>query len=151
MPARAAMGVAMTERQLGLFKSNRQRGIALIANPSEFALTCSVADLFRKCIKPEWQWTHIGHGDLRTQITGARLKRAGQQKGWPDFILLPPSAGVAHFIELKRKRGRLSEEQQAFRDWCQSNGVPHEVAREISEVIAIGNRWGLWRAGLDVQ
>jgi hypothetical protein len=135
--------------QLSLFKGRKQRGVAAPA-PSEFALTCSVADLFRRYIKPGWQWTHIGHGEERTEMAGARLKRAGQQKGWPDFIMIPPNgysrAGVAHFLELKRKRGgRMSDEQEAFRDWCQHNNVPHEVARELSEVIEIGSRWGLWR------
>jgi hypothetical protein len=41
---------------------------------------------------PGWQWTHLPFGEKRSAVTGARLKRMGTKRGWPDFILLSPAA-----------------------------------------------------------
>ena len=148
----------MTERQLQLFGSRRQRGIAVDYSPSEFEFQCSVADLLRQWAKPTWQWTAIPLGEerpaeyrngKRVSFAGERLKRQGVQRGWPDLVLIAPKghprAGVAHFLELKSKSGRLSEEQDAFRLWCLLNGLPHSVARDVDEVIAKLGEWGVWR------
>lgn len=61
----------------------------------------AVAKILRDHALPEWQWTHIAHGEVRDIRTAAKLKAMGVRKGWPDFILVPPS-GQLRCIELKR-------------------------------------------------
>ena len=131
--------------QLHLFKGRRQKPEAPPA-ASEFRLSVAVADTLRRCARKDWQWTHIGHGELREAATGERLKRMGLKPGWPDYIFISPG-GVAHFLELKRKaRGsNLTDAQEKFRDWCLAQSVPHAVARTYDEAIAIVTNWNVLR------
>lgn len=123
----------MKKGQLNLFT----RRVRAAPPPLEFAFTATVADYLRWHCKPDWRWTHIGHGEKRSPATGARLKRMGVQPGWPDFILCSPiPSSLAHFLELKRRgKGRLSEDQERFQGWCISNGYPHLVSSSFEEVV----------------
>jgi hypothetical protein len=142
-----------TERQLHLFKSRRQRGVA-VPKPLEFAVHCALADMLRRWATPNWIWTHVPLGERRDSVTGARLKRMGTQPGWPDFILLAPRQHHSprpHFLELKRRGSALTEHQAAFALWCKLNDCPHAVAHSYDEAVAILKDWGaLWK-GVHVQ
>ena len=143
----------MSERQLHLFKSRRQRG-AITPAPLEFALHCMVADALRRWITPNWQWTHLPLGEHREAITGARLKRMGTQPGWPDLLLLPPkehSVQRSHFLELKRHGAKLTEHQAGFALWCQLNDCPHAVTSDYETAVKILQGWGALMANVKVQ
>lgn len=110
--------------------------------PKEITLHMRVAGFLRTHARPDWRWTHIASGELRDARTGAKLRAMGLQAGWPDLVLLSP-AGTAHFIELKRAGGRLSESQQAFQGWCVAHGVAHIVADTFAAVTGALKRWGV--------
>lgn len=145
----------ITERQLHLFKSRRQRGTKPPPAP-EFSLHCQVADTLKRWATPTWLWTHIPLGEERPDAAGARLKRMGTQAGWPDFIFIPPKGSEnprPHFLELKR-RGRvndLTDLQLAFRLWCKLNDCPHEVVDTYDAAVAILKQWGALWSGVHVQ
>ena len=131
-------------RQLNLFKSRRQRG-SLPPPAPEFNIQCMVADDLRRFAHPEWQLTHIPNGGLRNKITAYQLKRAGTKPGWPDMLLLDPF-GRPHFLELKRKTGRMSEAQEAFASWRNARQlVAHAVAYSYQEARRILITWGALR------
>jgi hypothetical protein len=138
------------QRQLNLFKGKRQRGIAP-PPPLEFHLHCLVADTLRRWCLPNWQWTHIGHGELRSPTTAGRLKRMGVRPGWADFILLAPNKGGAHFLELKREGAKPSEQQAAFALYCGCEGYPHAFAHTYPEALAVLQSWGCVRTGITVS
>lgn len=139
-----------SERQLNLFKSKRQRG-ELPPSPLEDAVHIQVAEILRRLINPGWQFTHPASGGYRLPATAAKLQRMGVQKGWPDLILLSPDRAV-FFIEFKRASGgRLSEEQEAFRDWAREHGYPHLVAHDARVAIAALGEWGAIRMGIEIQ
>lgn len=140
----------MKEAQLHLFKSKKQRGTKPRKGPDEFPLTCQVADLLDRWIKPSWKFSHFPSGELRTEATGARLKRMGLKTGWPDFLLVSPK-GEMHCLELKRYDGVLSDAQKDFRDWALAHGVPYVVARTLEAAAAALNVWGCLRGRVDVQ
>jgi hypothetical protein len=139
-------------RQLNLFRSRRQKGEAPPA-PLEFQMHCAVADTLKRWASPNWIWTHLPFGERRDTITGARLKRMGAQPGWPDFIFLSPSeyGRRPFFLELKRRRGKLTEYQAVFRLWCEANGCPYEVADSYEAAIKILQGWGAVMSGVKVQ
>jgi VRR-NUC domain len=140
-------------RQLHLFRSRRQRGMAP-PPPLEFEVHCALADTLRRWAMPNWLWTHLPFGERREAITGARLKRMGTQAGWPDLILIPPrghSIQRPHFLELKRRGGSLSEQQVAFALWCKLNDCPHAVANSYEAAVAMLQQWGALRTGVKVQ
>jgi hypothetical protein len=144
----------MSGRQLHLFKSRRQRGVAA-PPPLEFAVHCAVADTLRRWATPGWIWTHLPMGELRDAVTGARLKRMGVQPGWPDLILIPPAGPKfwqrPHFLELKRRGGKLTEHQAGFALWCKLNGCPHAVADSYEAAVKILQRWGALMDRVKVQ
>ena len=112
--------------------------------PLESVLHCAVANTLRDHALPEWQWTHVPSGELRNMRTAVKLKRMGVRRGWPDFILLPPT-GRLHCLELKRQGAPLTEEQEAFQLWSIRFGVPHSVAFTLDEALAALDAWGALR------
>jgi hypothetical protein len=108
--------------------------------PRELWLQTDVADVLSRHAHPEWRWTHFPAGERRDVRTGARLKRMGLQKGWPDFQLVSP-LGQLHCLELKRIGEKLSTEQDEFRLWCIKHGVPHVVADRLDEVLGAFAVW----------
>jgi hypothetical protein len=117
---------------------------APLARPKESKLQCAVADLLRRHALPKWQWTHFPAGEWRGVITGARLKRFGVQRGWPDIQLLSPT-GKFHGLELKRAGETLTDDQADFQVWCIANAVPYAVAYSIDEAITALDSWGCLR------
>jgi hypothetical protein len=96
---------------------------------------------------PGWRFTHFPSGELRNKITAARLKRMGLKPGWPDFILLSPAA-LAHFLELKRRGRKLSDDQDDFADWCAAHGYPFEWTDNFDKALAILKHWGALRVSV---
>lgn len=109
----------------------------------EYKTAVALADTLRRCAREDWLWSHWPAGELRTDATGARLKRMGALPGVADYLFISPD-GVAHFLELKRGRlGKLSAAQVEFRDWCLAYSVPWSLARSYDEAIAIVTEWGV--------
>ena len=120
---------------------------APVARPKEHVLHFSVAKLLREHCLPEWQWTHIASGELRDVRTATKLKRMGLRSGWPDFILIPPT-GQMHCLELKRIGKDLTEDQEAFRVWCDRHRVPHQVCWTMDDALGALDAWGCLRIRL---
>ena len=113
----------------------------------EFALQCMVADILNRWITPGWRFSHFPAGELRNKVTAARLKRMGLARGWADLILLSPAA-LAHFLELKRRGEKPSDDQEDFAAFCQAAGYPCEWTDSFDVALAILKRWGALRTGI---
>lgn len=64
-----------------------------------------------------------------------RIKRKhsmGLINGVPDLVFVSKDKTV--FIELKTEKGRLSESQIYFKQWCIDEGIDYFVARSVEEV-----------------
>jgi hypothetical protein len=117
--------------------------------PKESELQIATARLLDAHLLPDWRASHFPAGESRGRgldavITGARLKRYGLKKGWPDVQLVSP-VGRYHGLELKRPGGELTEEEEDFRKWALAHGVPHVVAWRIDQVHAALDKWGCLR------
>lgn len=77
----------------------------------------------------------VPNGGGRSKIEAAILKGTGTMAGVPDLIISRPLGHVA-YIEIKADKGRLSEPQAAFRDWCEANGTPWGLVRSIDDARA---------------
>lgn len=134
-------------RQLSLFKGKKQRGVK--PPPAlELRTQIALADTLRVSLCPGWNWTHVGHGGKRSIQTAAMMKRSGVQAGWSDFILLSPDS-LAHFIELKRQGGVISDAQQAFANYCNTYGYPHAVVFGFDDAIAVLKHWRVVRISVE--
>jgi hypothetical protein len=143
----------MSGRQLHLFRARNQRGVAA-PPPLEFELHCAVADTLRRWGTPGWIFSHIPLGEERTTAAGARLKRMGTAPGWADLIMLAPRGHPIqrpHFLELKRRGGKLTEHQAGFALWCKLNDCPHEVADSYEAAVKTLRAWGALMHRVKVQ
>lgn len=118
-----------------------------LPSPKEFALHTMVADDLKRWCKPEWRYTHVPSGELRTKATAAKLKRMGVVSGWPDFLLLGPPG--LHCLELKRDGKKLTDEQIEFQEFCYRIGVPYQVAFNYREAIGYLALWGVLKVRIE--
>jgi len=150
----------MQPTQLALFGKRKRTG----RGSKEFNLHVMVAGILTRWGTPDWEWTHLPFGEHRSAITGARLKRMGTKRGWPDFILLAPPDepidgghfdprwlfGRVHFLELKRKGAKLTPEQEEVRCSILAKGHTHHTADNFDDALAILKKWGAVRASVSV-
>jgi hypothetical protein len=144
-------------QQLHLFKGKKQRGVKLPPAP-EFNLHVMVANILHRWGSKDWDWTHLPFGEHRSAKTGARLKRMGTKRGWPDFILFAPrehkvegqkylrAYGRVYCLELKRKGAKLSDEQKNLMFSLIGKGHSYDVADNFADALTILKRWGAVRA-----
>ena len=126
-----------------------RRARTVRSDPREIAIHGSIIDVLTRWASPGWLFSHFPSGEARDAKTGAKLKRLGTKKGWPDLILFSPQrSNGAFFLEVKRRTGRLTEEQKAFRDWAQSHGYPYAVVHDVDQGMAVLTAWGAIRAGI---
>lgn len=98
----------------------------------EFRLSCVVADYLARALPADALWTHFPAGESRSQITGARLKRMGLARGWPDYLII--WRGQLLGIELKAKGGVTSVEQCAIARGMIENGFRWIVVHSLEQV-----------------
>lgn len=101
---------------------------------------------------PEILLLSIPNGGARTAITGAILKAEGARKGAPDLLLAvakqryvglsahePEQPGITWchglFLELKRRDGVLSKEQEIFHELLRRQGYKVCVVWSLQEAI----------------
>ena len=89
----------------------------------------------------------VPNGGARDAITGARLKQEGVLAGVPDIFLARSACGRhGMFIEMKTKRGRVSERQRDLFPLLESAGYAVVVARGWKEAadaveLYLAGRW----------
>jgi len=98
----------------------------------EFRLSCVVADYLRRALPSTAVWSHFPAGEARSAITGARLKRMGTARGWPDYLIVYDGKLIG--LELKTPKGPVSKEQQAVGEAFSANGMAWTVARSLDAV-----------------
>jgi hypothetical protein len=115
----------------------------------EFSMQAMLADILSKWGSRDWRYTHMPLGEYRTIATAGKLKRMGVVAGWPDFILLSPKPrSLAHFLELKRRGGDLSDSQAAFAAYCQENGYPFACVDRFDDAVNVLKQWGALRVSI---
>ena len=115
----------------------------------EFASHVMVADTLKRWCRPTFRYTHIPNGELREDATAAKLKRMGVQPGWPDFAIIGPPLGF-YALEMKRRGEKLTDDQDAFRIYCESAGFPFKIAYSFGDACLILASWGVLKVELDV-
>lgn len=86
----------------------------------------------------------------RVSITGARLKRMGLHRGFPDFQFFHNSGRCA-FLELKRRGETLDDEQDEIAAHLIAAGHGYLCSSDYREVIETLKGWGVLRSGIHVQ
>lgn len=134
--------------QASLFKGKRQRGERPPA-ALEFRTCCALADTLDRFLTPGWRYTHLPFGENRSASTGARLKRMGTRRGWPDYLFCGPGRALL-FLEMKRKGGRPSPDQVAVAAHLAHCGFDYLCAQSYQDAVAALVARGILR-GVEVQ
>ena len=97
---------------------------------NETPIQIAIVDWLRMVL-PKDKVHHSPNGEKRDKKTAAILKRMGVLAGWPDITIMTHD-GRCVFLEVKRaKGGRLSKDQEDFRDFCLAAKIPWAETRSI--------------------
>lgn len=78
----------------------------------------------------------------RSPRLAAAMKRRGMLPGVPDICIIGRNS-KAYFIEVKSKKGTLTDNQKAVAEMMVNRSVPHIVARSIDDVEDALRKWEL--------
>lgn len=109
---------------------------------------CAVADTLRIGLTKGWVWFHPANGELRSDATGARLKRMGVKPGVSDIVLAGPPHGTMHVLELKARGQKPTEAQADFLAAVDVLGGRAEWTDSYETAIQILQAWGALRLRL---
>jgi hypothetical protein len=129
----------MTAVQYSFFA---QRKPARPPPPIERRTHIAVADLLRVAVTPGWLWLHVPNGELRSENTGALLKRMGAKAGVSDFLLIAPPRACVHCLELKRKGLKPTPQQLEFLAQVKAAGGRAGWADSYEDAVRLLRRWG---------
>jgi len=99
----------------------------------ESAIQSSIMRFLDLALPATYRAFAVPNGGKRDRVTGAILKREGVKAGVADIVIVRQGGSVA-FLEVKTNKGRLSNSQVEFRDWCAANGVPFAIVRGVGDV-----------------
>lgn len=108
-------------------------------NLTEDAVTESIVDY---CNLRGIPIAHVPNEGKRSLQYGARLKKMGMQKGFPDLII-PIPKGKYHglYIEVKVNNNTTTADQKKWLKILSSNGYAATACWGIDEGIAVVNRY----------
>lgn len=78
-------------------------------------------------------WTHIPNEGKRHPLVALILRAMGMITGAADFVFTWPTG--ACWVEIKAGKGKQSEYQQYFEQWCGGQSVRYAVCRSKDEVL----------------
>jgi hypothetical protein len=73
--------------------------------------------------------------DRRHPVFGKKMSWLGKMAGAADYVIIGEKGGV--WIEVKSSKGKLSPDQQFFKDWCGSVKCPYYCVTSQDEVEGI--------------
>lgn len=117
------------------------RASAAFAERRESAIQRDIVAYLRAVLMPTHRVLAIPNGARRTENGYATNAVAGLTPGASDLLIA--GKGHCYFMEIKRARGRLSQDQQCFREWCITSNTPFAVCRSVDDARVALEHWGL--------
>jgi hypothetical protein len=107
----------------------------------EDAIQKAIVGFLSAVLPKGWRCFAIPNGARRTASGRPANAVPGLTPGVPDLAIV--GSGRVWFVEVKSKRGVVSEAQEAFHAWCATNGTPYCVARSVNDVRVALAHWGI--------
>lgn len=79
----------------------------------------------------ELVWFHVPNESNGGARFGMNLNSIGRIAGAPDYVLITKDKTI--LMEIKTKKGRLSENQKMFSKWCETCGVKYRIVWSFEE------------------
>lgn len=100
--------------------------------PLETPLQIAAASYLDLALPEPLRALHIPNGELRHPAVAGKLKAMGVKEGAADLLILGFHPFI--WIELKSAKGRLTQAQKDWRDWCRSIGAPWFLCRSLEDI-----------------
>lgn len=111
---------------------------------AEEKLHIAIVDLLRFAGIPGLVYWHTPNGGKRGKVEAAHFKMMGVRPGVPDLIIALPCGRMA-FMEIKTKKGTLTDEQRVFLEDMKRAGHHVTAVRSLDEAAADLSLWGAIR------
>lgn len=122
-------------------RPHSEAGTRIVRARPEQSLHQQVAQFLSVALGTQAMFFHIPNGGRRSRVEAAIFKSLGVKAGMPDICIL--DTGEAYFIELKARKGRLSDAQRLRHAELAETQCPVGVAESLDEVIALLRGWGV--------
>lgn len=103
-------------------------------DPSEHRIQCKLVGMLPPLLKPRVVQMAIPNGGLRHPIVGKYLKDEGLTPGSPDLVFALQN-GLTAWLEMKKTKGRLSNEQEGMHAKLRRAGHMIETAYSLEEAM----------------
>jgi hypothetical protein len=110
----------------------------------EHRLQCELVAWLHVNARPDLQWFAVPNGELRHPRVAMRLKAEGVKPGVADICFMLPG-GQTGWLELKAKRGSLSDEQKGFGANTIRLGHYWGIARSVHDAAVLLAAWNVLR------
>lgn len=97
-------------------------------------------------LRHDVKYFHVPNGEKRDRITAAILIGMGVKKGVPDLIFIA-SGSKTFQLECKDVDGKLSTDQEQWRDWSLTNHCNYAVAETLEQALTVIIGWKLLKRG----
>lgn len=106
----------------------------------EEAIQRSIVSYLRAVLRKDHRVIAVPNAARRRAGGRAGNGVPGLAKGFPDLLIVGP-LGRSYMIECKAEKGRMSVEQNEWKAWFASGGVPYVVARSTDDVKLALAQW----------
>lgn len=114
-------------------------------DPSEHSIQATLVDELDYKMRSGLVRMAIPNGGMRHPIVGKMLKAEGLLPGSPDLVFALERARTL-WLEMKKSKGRLSDEQIGVHYKLRALGHSVEVAYSLDEALDICNQYGILRS-----
>ena len=114
--------------------------------PREFQIQIALIQRLGYMAMPDCVYFHIPNGELRDKSVAKKLKAMGELAGVLDLQFLyqsPTGRLCVLFLELKTRKGELTDQQSDFMRRVARLGCATETANSIDEAVVILERYGI--------
>jgi len=109
---------------------------------SEHLIQTRLVNLLPPLLKPDIVALAIPNGGLRHPVVALRLKEEGLRPGSPDLVF-PKPGGLTAWLEMKKKGGRLSDEQLGMAARLRRLGHDWAVADSVESALEALHKMGV--------
>jgi VRR-NUC domain len=91
-----------------------------------------------------YEYTSVPNEGKRSVVLGFLMKQMGLKAGFPDLLFVWQCKGVKDygFIEIKKPKGAIRDNQQDFADKALAAKQNHVIAYSVAEAIDALRKWG---------
>jgi hypothetical protein len=138
----------MLPGQLDMFRKDRKgKPKPVKLDPYEYQIQIDLIQLLHLQARREIEYWHTPNGELRDKRHAAKLKAMGTRPGVADLMFLFHDTAEVPvlFLELKARNGKLSDNQEHFRNRVRALGYAYEWTDSFDDAVRILRKYHVLR------